>query len=171
MTDYRRMRRASGKDQPRRQRRWDTDGHIPSRWFREKVIRPALAAADLPVDIRMHLLRHAHASWLLNGGATLMDVKDRLGHASILTTERYLHTVDDSGMAALDALERVRQGGHPDVEVLGSVILSGLVSQEPLNQEELAKIDSQLLFSYLGTFQAEMNRRLIQNEMKVDAAV
>ncbi|SDD86496.1 tyrosine-type recombinase/integrase [Glycomyces harbinensis] len=170
MTDYRRKRRASGKDQPRRQRRWDTDGHIPSRWFRERVIRPALAAADLPVDIRMHLLRHAHASWLLNGGATLMDVKDRLGHASILTTERYLHTVDDSGMAALDALERVRQGGHPDVEVLGSVILTGLVSQEPLNQDELAKIDSQLLFSYLGTFQAEMNRRLIQNEMKIGAA-
>lgn len=73
-------------------------------------------------------------------------------------------------MAALDALERARQGGHPDVEVLGSVILAGLVSQEPLNQEELAKIDSHLLFSYPGAFQAEMNRRLIQNEAKVGAS-
>lgn len=171
MAEYRRKRRAQGKDQPRKRRQWDTDGHIPGRWFRDKIIRPALAKANLPLDIRMHLLRHAHASWLLEGGANLKDVAERLGHASVQTTEGYLHTVDASGTAALDALERVRKSGHPDIEALSSVILSGLVSQEPLNQEELAKIDSQLLFSYLSTFQAEVNRRLIQNETNIGAAV
>jgi site-specific recombinase XerD len=108
MATYRRDRRAQGKDQPRHPRQWDTDAHIPGHWFRDKVIKPALATAGLPIDIRMHLLRHAHASWLLNGGANLVDVKERLGHASIQTTERYLHTVGDYGEAALAALDKVR---------------------------------------------------------------
>ncbi|TDE27395.1 tyrosine-type recombinase/integrase [Actinomadura sp. 6K520] len=34
-------------------------------------------------------LRHAHASWLLAGGADLQVVKERLGHRKISTTERY----------------------------------------------------------------------------------
>ncbi|MCW2940301.1 MAG: putative Tyrosine recombinase xerD, partial [Actinomycetia bacterium] len=38
-------------------------------------------------------MRHAHASWLLAGGADLQVVKERLGHASISTTEKYLHTL------------------------------------------------------------------------------
>lgn len=109
MADYRRKRRTGGKDKPRRPRVWDTDGHIPARWFRDKVIKPALAAARIRIDIRMHLLRHAHASWLLNGGADLMVVKDRLGHASILTTERYLHTLSNADETALTALNKVRK--------------------------------------------------------------
>ena len=56
----------------------------------------------------MHDLRHAHASWLLAGGADLQVVKERLGHASIATTERYLHTLPDADDTALDALDRVR---------------------------------------------------------------
>ena len=43
---------------------------------------------DLP---RFHDLRHSHASWLLAGGADLQVVKERLGHASIMTTQRYLN--------------------------------------------------------------------------------
>lgn len=109
MADYRRKRRAGGKDNPRRPRVWDTDGHIPSRWFRDRIIKPALQAAGIKIDIRMHLLRHAHASWLLNGGADLMVVKDRLGHASILTTERYLHTLSNADETALTALNKVRK--------------------------------------------------------------
>lgn len=165
MAEYRRKRRANGKDQPRRQRRWDTDGHIPGRWFREKVIRPALAAAGLPVDIRMHLLRHAHASWLLNGGANLVDVKERLGHASIQTTERYLHTVDDYGEAAIAALEKVRGSNHPDATTLVQFLEGG-----PVRQDDLAKVSSKVLLEYLSTFQAEINRRVVENEAKVGAA-
>ena len=47
--------------------------------------------------VRPHDLRHAHASWLLAGGADLQAVKERLGHASIATTEKYLHTLPDAG--------------------------------------------------------------------------
>ena len=59
-------------------------------------------------------LRHAHASWLLAGGADLQVVKERLGHANITTTERYLHTLPDADETAVDALEIVRyRAGRP----------------------------------------------------------
>jgi site-specific recombinase XerD len=57
----------------------------------------------------MHALRHAHASWLLAGGADLQVVKERLGHGSIATTERYLHTLPDADTTALEALNRIRR--------------------------------------------------------------
>ena len=56
----------------------------------------------------MHDLRHAHASWLLAGGADLQIVKERLGHGSISTTEKYLHTLPDADDTALNALARTR---------------------------------------------------------------
>jgi site-specific recombinase XerD len=60
------------------------------------------------VDIKMHGLRHAHASWLLAGGADLQVVKERLGHGSISTTEKYLHTLPDSDDTAVDAFSKIR---------------------------------------------------------------
>jgi hypothetical protein len=93
---------------------WETDGHIPRRWFRDTVLRPALATSGLEVDIRMQLLRHAHASWLLAGGADLQVVKDRLGHGSISTTERYLHTLPDADDTAVDAFARIRRRAPAD---------------------------------------------------------
>lgn len=104
---YRAARRADGKDAPRAPRARDTDGHIPSDWFRRQVWHPARGAAGLP-GLRVHDLRHAHASWLLAGGADLQVVKERLGHASIVTTERYLHSLPTADETALDALTRVR---------------------------------------------------------------
>src|SRR5262249_42792010 len=106
---YRAQRRAEGKDNPRTPRRWDTVDYIPRRWFRDQVIRPALKAAGLPIDVKMHGLRHAHASWLLAGGADLQVVKERLGHGSISTTARYLHTLPEADTTALNALAAVRQ--------------------------------------------------------------
>ncbi len=58
--------------------------------------------------MRAHDLRHAHASWLLAGGADLQMVKDRLGHGSISTTEKYLHTLPEADDLALDAFSKIR---------------------------------------------------------------
>jgi len=69
--------------------RRETDGHIPADWFRRQVWYPARDAAGL-AELRVHDLRQAHASWLLAGGADPQVVKERLGHASIVTTEWYL---------------------------------------------------------------------------------
>jgi integrase len=108
---YRAKRRAEGKDNPRAPRVRETDGHIPRDWFRRTVWTPACGAAGLAFTPTMRDLRHAHASWLLAGGADIQVVKERLGHATIATTERYLHTLPDADETALDALRVIRNRG------------------------------------------------------------
>lgn len=46
--------------------------------------------AGLP-EVRIHDLRHSFASALVNRGMTLYDVKELLGHANVVTTQRYAH--------------------------------------------------------------------------------
>jgi integrase len=53
-------------------------------------------------------LRHAHASWLLAGGSDLKSVMDRMGHAQITTTQKYLHALPDADAKNLSALDRIR---------------------------------------------------------------
>jgi integrase len=108
---YRAKRRADGKDSPRTPRARETDGHIPRDWFRRTVWTPACSAAGLRHAPTMRDLRHAHASWLLAGGADIQVVKERLGHTSIATTEHYLHTLPDADESAPDALSAIRNRG------------------------------------------------------------
>jgi integrase len=105
---YRASRRAHGKDHPRPPRAVNTDGHVSRDWFRVNVWQPAVKRAGITFHVRPHDLRHAHASWLLAGGADLQMVKDRLGHGSISTTEKYLHTLPEADDEAVDAFSRVR---------------------------------------------------------------
>jgi integrase len=109
---YRAKRRAEGKDDPRAARVRDTDGHISRDWFRRSVWKPACTTAGLTFTPTMRDLRHTHASWLLAGGADIQIVKERLGHATIATTERYLHTLPDADETALDALSAIRKRGR-----------------------------------------------------------
>ncbi len=76
--------------------------------FRTRVWRPAIKASGIDFDVRVHDLRHAHASWLLAGGSDLKSVMDRMGHAQITTTQKYLHTLPDADQKNLDALDRIR---------------------------------------------------------------
>jgi integrase len=86
----------------------ETDAHIPRDWFRIRVWRAACAAADIEPPVRLHDLRHSHASWFFAGGANLQVVNERLGHTNIATTEKYLHTLPTADETALTALLRVR---------------------------------------------------------------
>jgi integrase len=105
---YRAKRRAQVGGQPPTLRVAETDDHISRNWFRRSVWGPACEAASLGFKPRVHDLRHAHASWLLAGGADLQIVKERLGHASIMTTQKYLHTLPDADETAVEAFSRVR---------------------------------------------------------------
>jgi integrase len=110
---YRARRRADGKDAPRTPRTVDTDGHVGRDWFRRNVWLKALQKSELGFHMTPHGLRHAHASWLLAGGADLQVVKERLGHGSIHTTGRYLHTLPGQEDAATNALARIRGRARP----------------------------------------------------------
>jgi integrase len=92
-----------------------TKGPIPlsRNTFRTKYWLPALERAGIDFQVRVHDLRHAHASWLLAGGADLKTVMDRLGHAQIQTTQKYLHSLPDADDKALAAFTRVRHRTQP----------------------------------------------------------
>ena len=77
--------------------------------FNTRYWRPAVARSGVDFDVRVHDLRHAHASWLLAGGADLKAVMERMGHAQIMTTQRYLHTLPDADEKAFAAFEAVRR--------------------------------------------------------------
>jgi integrase len=101
----------------RRLKPWDLlfatrDGTPISRnTFRTRVWLPAVTKSGVDFDVRVHDLRHAHASWLLAGGSDLKSVMDRMGHAQITTTQKYLHSMPDADHKNLTALDRIR---NPD---------------------------------------------------------
>lgn len=54
-------------------------------------------------DISIHCGRHSFCSHSLNGGRSLVEVRDAAGHANVSTTSIYLHAVsnDDEGLGNL----------------------------------------------------------------------
>lgn len=66
----------------------------------------ALEAAQLE-DFHFHDLRHTFASWAIQRGATLPEVKDLLGHSTLAMVMRYAHLAPEHLRSAVSRLDNV----------------------------------------------------------------
>ena len=81
---------------------------------KSNTLNARLNKLGLPFDIFPHILRHTYATHTLYALQRqpnlsfnpLMYVRDRLGHSSITTTERYLHFIDDIADIVLNEYQR-----------------------------------------------------------------
>jgi integrase len=59
--------------------------------------------------IRLHDLRHSHASWLIANGVNVVAVSKRLGHKDIATTLRvYTHLLESSDNEMMEKINRYK---------------------------------------------------------------
>jgi integrase len=87
-----------------------------------RYVFPSPRDASIPADIRysweivleragienfcFHDLRHSAASYLAMQGATLTDIKEILGHRTIITTQKYTHLTDSHTGALVERMNR-----------------------------------------------------------------
>ena len=82
------------------------EGHLTRRRCHQVLKALAVEAGIDPAKLSPHVLRHAFATHLVEGGADLRSVQTLLGHADIGTTQIYTHV-------ARERLRRVMETAHP----------------------------------------------------------
>lgn len=81
--------------------------------FRRRVWHPALDAAGLSREVRIHDLRHTCAALLIANGAHPKVVQTQLGHSSIMVTmDRYGHLFPDEMDRVADDLDATYRGAE-----------------------------------------------------------
>jgi integrase/recombinase XerD len=82
------------------------EAHLTRRRCHQMLKALALKAGIDPGRLSPHVLRHAFATHLVEGGADLRSVQTLLGHADIATTQIYTHV-------ARDRLKQTVEMAHP----------------------------------------------------------
>ena len=123
-------------------------------WIRNHVTRTfakLVRQAGLP-HVRLHELRHTHATLLFKAGVHPKIVSERLGHASIaITLDTYSHVLPGLQEAAAERFDRMLEGigsrsdGDPDVS---RMLADGeqSKSEAPGTRTRNRPIKSQLLY-------------------------
>ena len=81
-------------------------GRSMSRQSAWETVQRAARAAHLDAHVTPHTLRHSFATHLLEGGASVRDVQELLGHASVQTTQIYTRL-------SVQTLREVYRSSHP----------------------------------------------------------
>jgi integrase/recombinase XerD len=86
------------------------EGHLTAARFAQLLKELATRAGIARQRISPHVLRHAFATHLLEGGADLRSLQHLLGHADITTTQVYTHVRQDRLKRALEEHHPLAQG-------------------------------------------------------------
>ena len=89
-----------------------------------------------------HLLRHACATHMLEGGADIRYIQEMLGHANLETTEIYTHVSIDKLIAVHRATHPSRLERHRD-------------DQQPVTGPSLGEVAENATAALLAALQAE----------------
>lgn len=82
--------------------------------FRQSVVRPALVAASLPETLRTYDLRHTHASLLIDLGANVLAVAQRMRHNDpAVMLREYGHLFEGVQSGPTETLDELRTAKAP----------------------------------------------------------
>lgn len=78
-------------------------------WYRKAVDESGVKY------IKLHNLRHSHATWLICNGVNIVAVSKRLGHSTITQTlETYTHLLDQTDSEMMRAINHFRESKQKD---------------------------------------------------------
>jgi integrase len=99
-------------------------------WFWDRIWTPAVAAAGLPTDLRIHDLRHTCSALLIAEGAHPKAIQTHLGHSTIqVTMDRYGHLFPDE-------LDRLAEG-------MDAVFRAAIERKVPVDRRSVAQLQGQ----------------------------
>jgi integrase/recombinase XerD len=84
----------------------DPNKHLVTR-SAQHIFERALKRARIEKDASLHSLRHSFATHLLESGTDIRYIQELLGHASILTTERYTHVARRKTLSITSPLDTI----------------------------------------------------------------
>ena len=89
----------------------------------KRFIRPAITKAGLPVNLRLHDLRHTCAALLISLGAHPKAIQERLGHSSItVTIDVYGHLFPSIDQALTQRLDELLTAAKAPLSEVGSQV-------------------------------------------------
>jgi integron integrase len=72
----------------------------------QRIVKQAATKAGLNKRVTPHAFRHSFATHLLEGGTDIRTVQELMGHASVETTQIYLHVMKKPGLGVRSPLDQ-----------------------------------------------------------------